>query len=467
MMDKHDSVTFNQAWLCEAIHLKESQWGPLDDSKARLLAQNEHSPRAKIIRRAKELTQSSGLTTAITTLRSAGWLSCLVILSLAIIAGASSAFATLGNGSQPVNIVWALLSLLGLNFLSLIIWIVTLLSPTASGGRLAQLWPWLTRKIARGPDIGLAVQAWWSVWHHAHATRWLLSAGTHLIWMILLLAATAATLFALSTGQYDFVWETTVLSSEVFVKGVGRLAVIPQWLGFPVPDPELVRASSSVSHSSADVTRRLWSGWLLGCLIIYGVLPRFFLWLLSTFIVLRRRAHIEPDLTSPYYVAVLSRMHSTNPHSTDAPPPASVFKIDAKKSPYSSNTFHTEYLLIAIEPDPHDSWPPEGIGSIVTCVGPIDSRESRQHVLGTIAQTRPRNLVLVCDARHSPDRGTLRLITDLSECANKTLIWLRHSQASNAHTEAWRTQLRDHTTLELKIQDDAASVMQWLERHHD
>lgn len=466
-MEKHDPVTFNQAWLCEVIHLRESQWGTQDDSKARLLAQNERSPLAKIIRRAQALNQASGLTTTIQTLNSASWLAFFVILSVAIIAGVSSAFAALGNGTQPVNIVWALLSLLGLNFLSLIIWCVALLSPTASGGRLAQLWPWLTRKIARGPDIGLAVQAWWSVWHQARATRWLLSAGTHLIWMIFLVAATAATLFALSTRQYDFVWETTVLSSEIFVKGVGQLAVIPQWLGFPVPDPELVRTSGSVSQNSIETTRKLWSGWLLGCLMIYGVLPRFFLWLMSTFIVMNRRAHIEPDLTSPYYVAVLNRMHSTHLHSADTPPPASVFKIDAQKSSSSSNTFNTEYLLIAIEPDPQDIWPPEGIGSIVTCAGPIDSRASRHQVLSTMAQTRPKNLVLVCDARHSPDRGTLRLITDLSEYADKTLVWLRHSQASNAHTEAWRTQLGNHTALELKARDDAASVMQWIERHHD
>ena len=467
MMDRHDSVTFNQAWLCEVIHLRESQWGPQDDSKARLLAQNERSPLAKIIRRANALNQSSGLTTAMTTLSSAGWLAFFVIFCVAVIAGVSSAFATLGNGTHPINIVWALLSLLGLNFLSLVIWCVTLLSPNASGGRLAQLWPWLTRKIARGPDIGLAVQAWWSVWHQARAARWLLSAGTHLIWLILLLAATAATLFALSTRQYDFVWETTVLSSEVFVNGVGRLAVIPQWLGFPVPDPELVRASGSVSQHSADVMRRLWSGWLLGCLMIYGVLPRFLLWLISTCIVLKRRANIKPDLTSPYYVAVLNRMRSTTLHSDDTSPPESVFIIDPKKSPYPSNTFNTKYLLIAIEPDPQDIWPPEGIGSIVTCVGPIDSRASRHQVLSTMAQTRPKNLVLVCDARHSPDRGTLRLITDLSECANKTLIWLRHSHATHTHTEAWRSQLRNHTALEVKISDDAASVMQWFERHHD
>lgn len=466
-MEKQESVTFKQAWLCEAIHLKESQWGPQDDSKARLLAQNEYTPIAKIIRRATELSQASGLTTSITKLSAAGWLAFFVILGLAILTGVSSAFATLGNGTQPVNIVWALLSLLGLNLLSLIIWCITLLSPTATGGRLAQLWPWLTRKLARGPDMGLAVQAWWSVWHQARATRWLLSTGTHLIWMTLLLAATGATLFALSTRQYDFVWETTVLSPDVFVNWVGWLAVIPQWFGFTVPDAEIVRTSTLVSQHDAEIARRLWSGWLVGCLVIYGVLPRVVLSLVCSLIVVRRRAHIKPDLLSPYYVAVLSRIPSFIHHADDTAPPPSIFDIGNDHPPYAGEAHTTEHLLIAIEPDPKDLWPPEGIGSIVSCVGPIDSRESRQQILRKMAQVRPNNLVLVCDARHSPDRGTLRLLRDLSECAKRTLVWLRHNQDSQAHTPAWLSQLRDLPEIKLNIRDDTASVMQWLERHHD
>lgn len=466
-MEKQESVTFKQAWLCEAIRLRESQWGPQDDSKARLLAQNEYTPIAKIIRRATELSQSSGLSTSITKLSAAGWLAFFVILGLAILTGASSAFAALGNGTQPINIVWALLSLLGLNLLSLIIWCVTLLSPTATGGRLAQLWPWLTRKLVRGPDMGLAVQAWWSVWHQARATRWLLSTGTHLIWLTLLLAATGATLFALSTRQYDFVWETTVLSSDVFVNWVGWLAVIPQWFGFTVPDSDIVRTSTLVSQHDSEIARRLWSGWLLGCLVIYGILPRVVLSLACSLIVDRRRAHIKPDLLSPYYVAVLNRLPSFIHHSDDKAPPPSVFDIGNDHPPHVGEIFTTEHLLIAIEPDPKDIWPPEGIGSIVSCVGPIDSRESRQQILRKMAQVRPNNLVLVCDARHSPDRGTLRLIRDLSECAKRTLVWLRHSQDSHAHTPAWLSQLRDLPEIKLNIRDDTASVMQWLERHHD
>lgn len=220
----------------------------------------------------------------------------------------SLALAALGHATQPVNIVWALLTLLGLNTFSLLLWSVMLLSPTASGGRFALLWPWLTRKLARGPEMGLAVQAWWSVWSQAQATRWILSLGTHLIWLNILLAAALVMLFTLSTRQYDFVWETTVLSPDFFIRTIGWLSVIPHWFGFAVPDSESIRMSGSVVANNHDALRRLWSEWLLGCLTVYGILPRFFLGLLSGLIVAKRRSRISPDLSSPYYEALIKKM---------------------------------------------------------------------------------------------------------------------------------------------------------------
>lgn len=465
-MNKSDTLSFKQVWLCEAIHLRESQWGPLDDSKARLLAQQERSPLAKVVSRAQTLSHAIGLTTTIKTLSAAGWFAVFFILIAAVIGGTSLALSALGAGTQPVNIVWALISLLGLNILSLTLWCLSLLSPTASGGRLVQLWPWLTRKLARGPNMGLAVQAWWSVWHQAHATRWLLSTGTHLIWMTLSVAATVTLLLALSTRQYDFVWETTVLSSEVFVKWIGYLSFVPQWLGFAVPDHDMVRVSSSVSQQNAELSRRLWSGWLLGCLLIYGVLPRVFFALLSG-LILKRYSRLKPDLSSPYYSAVLSRMPEFGVQTDGAKPLESIFKTVLDRNNNENDPWNSEHLLIAIELDPTDEWPPAGIGAALSFAIPVDSKASRQQTLLNTANTRPHSLVVACDARHSPDRGTLRLIADLSACSKRTLVWLRHTQTAHAHTEAWVTQLRDLPHIELCVHDDGASIMQWLERHRD
>jgi hypothetical protein len=59
------------------------------------------------------------------------------------------------------------------------------------------------------------------------------------------------------------------------------------------------------------------------------------------------------------------------------------------------------------------------------------------------------------------------LVADLSAYSKRTLLWLRHSQADHAHTEAWVTQLRDLPHIELSVRNDGVSIMQWLERHHD
>lgn len=466
-MEKSEPISFRQAWLCEAVHLRESQWGPHDDSKARRLAQHELSPLSKVVRRAQTLSESSGLIQSIDKLSTAGWLAFLALLGLAIFSGATMGFASLGHSAQPVNIVTAFFILLGLNSLSLIVWCVTMLSPHATGGLLVQLWPKLTLFFARGPNMALAIQAWWSLWRQAQATRWLFSASTHLLWVTILTGAAGAMLFALSTRQYDFVWETTVLSSDVFVKWAGWLAVIPQWLGFSVPDEQLIGASSSILQNNAESARRLWSGWLFGCLVTYGILPRVVLTVISALIVFISRARIRPNLSDPYYVSVLNRIPNPDQISDGLAPDPSVFSVRTGTGQNVSNTGHTEHILIAIEPDPSDPWPPDGIGNAVTCIGPIDSRESRHHAQAMVTQTRPINLVLVCDARHSPDRGTLRLLGELSDYSKRTLLWLRHSQSNHAHTEAWLSQLRSLPKIELRIRDDAVNVMQWLERYHD
>lgn len=466
-MQKHGKLSFYQAWLCEAIRLKESQWGPLDDNKARRLAQKEHSPLAKVAIRAQELSQSIGLTNTVSTLSSAGWLALVLTFSGAIITGAGLAFAALGSGTQPVNIVWALMTLLGFNFIFLILWCIAILFPKTSGGRLGQLWPWMTRKLARRPNMGLAVQAWWTVLHQAQVTRWLLSTGTHLIWMTITLAAAVTMVLVLSIRQYDFVWETTLLSPEVFVRWVSYLALLPQYLGFPIPDSETVQGSGSLPALSAESTRRLWSGWLLGCLIAYGFLPRALLALLSGILLFKRRSYIGPDLASPYYLSILNRMSSFGPRIEGEAHLDSILNEGIDPRAIENRLWTNDNLLIPIELDSNEDWPPSGLGAALNVSSSIDSGESRKRILMVTAQTRPNSLVLACDTRHSPDRGTMRLIADLSELSKRTLLWLRHSQAAHAHTEAWLTQLRSLPHLDLIIHDDTEGVMQWLERHHE
>lgn len=466
-MKRSEPISFKQSWLCEAIHHKESEWGPLDDSKAVRLAQHGLSNLDKIVRRAEELSVSSGVLTGISNFISVGRIVLLLMFVFAIFAGAIATSTVLERSPEPVNITWAIVSLLGINLLSLVLWLFALLSPSASGGILAQLWPWLTRKFARGPDMALAIQSLWSVLGQSGTKRWVLSTVTHVFWLTLSVSASVTLYLMLSTRQYDFVWSTTVLSPEVFVEWTERLATVPKWFGYAVPDSETVLASAAVSAINPESTRRLWSTWLIGCLVAYGILPRLFLSILSVAMVLIRRNAMQPDLSTPYYISVLNRIPSTDSLTDDRTPKDSVFVIPTDHTDQSRRAHQTQNILIAIELNPDDTWPPEGLDTSVSCTEPIDSRESRKLVLDTLMRARPKNLVLACDARHTPDRGSMRLIVDLSELSARTLVWLRHSQSSHAHTEAWLSQLGGLSGIEYKLRDDTASVMQWLERHHD
>jgi len=462
-----DKISFDQAWLCETLRLQETQWGARDDSKARLLASHEQTPLKKIARRAESLGQDIGLLGAMVQLKKAGWIALLLSFCIIIFAGVLSAQAALGRGTVPVNVTWAILSLLGLNILSLLVWCTAVMSASASGGWLTQFWPWLTRKIARGPNVGLAAQAWWSLWHQANATRWVMSAGTHLFWLIFSLAALVTLMILLSIRQYDFVWETTVLSPGVFVSAVNTLAVIPQWLGFVVPDSQIVRLSASVSQPNAETTRILWSGWLIGCLVVYGVIPRALLVLLSILLLIKRSRLTQPDISSPYYEAVLSRITPAFSAPEGMPPHGVVIEAPKGAGRNYEGEWQTKYLITAIEPDPTEAWPPPGIGTAVASAGTIDSHASRQHILFLLSSARPQRLAIACDARHSPDRGTLRLIADLSSFAKHSLIWLRYTKVPDAHAPAWQAQLQTIPGLEILSSDESRTVMQWFERHHD
>jgi len=466
-MDKSERISFYQAWLCEAIRLQETQWGARDDSKARLLAQSAPTPLKKITSRAVTLSQDSGIASAVAQIKKVGWAVVIFTLVLAVLAGSITSFSALGNGMTPVNVVWAFMTLLAFNLLSMAVWCITMLSPKASGGWLTQFWPWLTRKLARGPNISLAAQAWWSLWHQAQATRWVMSAGTHVIWLTVSLATSVFMLFSLSTREYDFVWETTVLSPDIFVNWVGILSAIPQWFGFEVPDSQIVRMSGSIPQANAEATRILWSSWLLGSLIVYGIIPRAILALLSFLILIKRSRLTAPEITSPYYASVLNRTHPAFFAPDGSPPPSSSFVLSTGSTLQKDDDWKTQYVITAIEPDPKDVWPPTGIGSAVTSTSPIDSRESRQQMILTLSRALPQCLVITCDARHTPDRGTLRLIADLADFAKYTLVWLRHSNVTDAHTAAWKTQVQNLHGIELLSVDESSNVMQWFGRHHE
>lgn len=401
------------------------------------------------------------LSAGIQKIRQASLIALLLASVIAMAAGSSAAWSSLGDGRQPVNVVWALASLIGINLISLLAWLVSQVLTVRQGGWIADGWLWLTERLARGPANSLALQAWWSMWQRAGCQRWILSGVTHAIWSIATVSASVVMLLALSARHFTFAWETTLLSADVFVWLTQTVGWLPSTIGFITPDIETIRNSGLVASAHPDA-QRLWSSWLIGCVVMYGLIPRLLFFLLSVLMVSRARQRINPDLSDPYYLQLVQRMEPMAQPPSGTAPPDSVMRVSGHQQAAPASLTDA-CLMTAIEPDNDGSWPPMGVGTRVQMLDAIDSRASRQTVTYVIAASAPRKLAIAIDARHTPDRGTLRMIQELSAHAGQTLAWLRHGQDSQARTSLWQSSLLTGPRLQIVVSDQTQDVMKWFE----
>jgi len=412
---------FNDLWLTETIRLREEFAGPLEDGEANRRARAAGGDLARRIRtRALWLAERDGLLAALRHWRQGGGLALAMLLLCALTGGAGLALAALGPEHKgPINVFWALGSLLGLNLLTLIAWLLGLFLTGDSGGALGRLWLWLSEKLARDTRAAQLVPALMLLLQNQRLGRWGLGLLVHGFWLLALTAALVTLLALLSTRSYGFYWETTLLSGDTFVALTQALGALPSTLGFAMPDAGTIRASADRALSG-EAVRQAWAGWLLGVLVVYGLLPRLLLALLCLGRWLSGRARLAPDLSLPGYRLLTERLQPSSERLgvCDAAPE----KLPEAYA-YTRDGLAEGALLVAVELDDRRAWPPElpdGVGN----AGILDSREQRRLLLDRLAGRPPARLAVAVEPLRSPDRGTLALLGELSRSAGRTRVWL-------------------------------------------
>ncbi|WP_252273585.1 DUF2868 domain-containing protein [Pseudomonas subflava] len=449
-------------WLCEAVRLREEHAGPLEDSEANRLARQTGTDLAtRIQARALFLAGRDGQTRALRHWLQGGRLALLALAVLALLSGAALAFAALGDGSRPVNVFWALGSLLGLHLLTLLGWLFGLLFAGEHQAALGRLWLWLSEKLARDAAAAQLGPALVLLLRRRRLNRWLLGALVHGLWLLALGCAAVMLLLLLSTRRYGFVWETTLLSGDAFVTLTHLLGGLPALLGFPLPDVETIRASGAAALTD-EAARHAWAGWLLGVLLVFGLLPRALLLLLCLWRWRHGSMRLSLDLDLPAYRLLAERLQ---------PPAERLGVIDpapaALPEPHAGQRLEAGggALLVAVELDAGRPWPP-ALGKGVADAGVLDGREQRQRLLDQLGRFPPARLAIAVDPRRSPDRGTLALLGELSRNAAATRIWLLPPPPGEALDSQrlgdWHEALQ---RLGLTFSD--ASPAAWLERGHD
>ncbi|MFP6848445.1 MAG: DUF2868 domain-containing protein [Pseudomonas sp.] len=419
-LDKPALNRLQRLWLCEALRLREEHAGPLDDDEANRHAQRSASDLpARIEARALWLANRDGQTQALQHWLHGARLALGLLLLLAVLSGAGLAFSALGDGQRPVNVFWALGSLLGMHLLLLLGWLLNLLLAGKHPGALGRLWLWLSEKLARDASAAQLGPALLLLLQRQRLNRWLVGLLVHGLWLLALLSALLLTLALLATRRYGFVWETTLLSSDTFVGLTHALGALPALLGFAVPSAEVIRASGDTALLD-EAARHAWAGWLLGVLLVFGILPRLLLGLLCLWRWQVGQARLALDLNMPGYSLLRERLQPSSERLgvCDAEP-AQLYQPQAGN--HSAETQGA--LLVAIELDPQRHWPP-ALPKSVSNAGIIDSREQRKQLLDQLSRFPPARLLLACDPRRSPDRGSLALLGELARSSASTRIWL-------------------------------------------
>jgi hypothetical protein len=454
--------SFDRLWLTEAVRLREEHAGPLDDDEANRQARAQGGELSELIEyRALWLGRRDGLIEALRHWRQGSKLAGIALVLLALFTGAGLALAALGDGVRPVNVFWALGSLLGLNLLTLLGWLLGFFLAGDSGGALGRLWLWLSEKLARDARAVQLAPALMTVLEQRRLGRWLLGLGVHGLWLVVMLSALLSLLALLATRRYGFVWETTILGEGAFISLTQALGALPSLLGFSVPDIDQIRSSGALGNV-AESARQSWAGWLVGVVLVYGLLTRLLLALLCLWRWRRGLAQLRLDLQLPAYRLLRERLQPPSERLgiTDAAPaelhaPNAGTQLDGSEGA----------VLVGIELDQSQRWPPK-LPKSVADAGVLDDREQRRRLLEQLTRFPPQRLAIACDPRRSPDRGTLTLIGELSRCAAQSRVWLLQPPAGEGLDS---NRLQDwHQALDsLGLPHSGSAPMTWLETGHD
>lgn len=455
--DENRKSAAGDALFIEAIALVE-QAGPLEDAQAmRTAAADFDASDARIAARARALGARIGLQDTLARARSmAPWIA-FGLVALVVLAGLTLAGTVVGE--RRINVMVALVSLLGAHVVTLVFWLAGLALPaTAFRFSFGGVWLALTARVAggRSGQAPVLLRATTRLLARARLLPWALGFVSHAVWTLSFAVVLASLLFALAFRNYTLSWESTILEPTFFVRGVQVLGALPALLGFPVPDAATVLGAAQADGNG----QRAWALWLTGCIVCYGLLPRALLMLVCALVWRVRKPSIRADTAAPAYRKLVARFEAMAPaHVVDADPGAPV--ATAPRGLGAGQTTDAR-MAIGFELPAEWPWPPAALDAADVIAVRIDgSAAQRQRVLDHMANARPRSVLIACHASASPDRGTARFLRDAAALAGECRLWLATQEGSTdaGGVQRWRAWLADMGLAELKASDVLADVV--------
>ena len=345
------------------------------------------------------------------------------------------------QGTQ-INFFWAFALFFIPNLLALCLWLLFFLRPgLLTHAWLARFGLFLLKTVekrfnpqaAQDPHFWPLFRCYFKIRFSEELGRYQLSVLTHLLWLSYFLGASLMLVIMLATHQVDFIWQTTILSLANFQWLTELLAYIPDLLGFPVPNLEQIQQSHLGTVNiivDAQQSRFAWSSLLISSLLIYGVVPRFFLFLLMQFLLKRERKQFSLNLSSPYYVQLRQQL-KPNVTSLGVSDPDR-FKVTPSEHLYteiSSQPLPASFYPVAVELSEKQlmicqkhikQYSPEHSGALKH----ICDFQAQQSLLKDFAEIKQQAVVLYVTLSRLPDRGLSGFIRSLTRLGHKSFYLL-------------------------------------------
>lgn len=422
---------FDDRLLAEAIRLHEDSGSlSMDVSTADTLGLRaggdfEH----RIIARAVSIDKAAGVGASLVNVRGAFRFALVGILVASAAAGAGAVQAAMGTERDNiVNVYVLLFVILGVETLALLAWsLFTLMGSGRVNGVPGRLVAEISRRFVllthRNPTHVSALRAVGSIVADRSIGRWGLASVTHAAWSLFLVVAVVMMLFLLSTRSYVFVWETTILSPETYVAVTRYLAIGPEILGLGAPGEDEVRGSQWLGQgTAADVARDAWARLLLGSVVIYGLLPRLALLVMSVLLYRRGCRQFRLDTARPGYARLVPRL---------MPRAAGLGFVDSSEGiePHRSSTRGSSAIrrikcnpagptaMMGLETSlDSQMWPPRMEGMQILDLGQSGGGGAFRGSLETLrrADPAPRLLILACSLVSPPDRGMFAFLETIT-----------------------------------------------------
>lgn len=331
--------------------------------------------------------------------------------------------------AKELNFFYILVSLLGFHTLMLLLWLGwMIIAPRNTTGFLTTLIR--PSAIVRTKDVvtQASVQLYEEQLQHA-GMKWYISRISHQFWLASLIGMLAGLVMMLLIKDYTFIWESTLLQNTAVTKIVEILAYLPNLVGFPTPTAANIIEAQTHPQGTFPMTEFHWAMLLIGSLLIYGIVPRFLVWLFSLIMVKSRRFKL--DIKQPYYQKILDYWQRGVIDPDDSP-------VETKPIAPTARVSQAKKLVALLEyPYPDEYWYQFAGGHNIDYFGILDDREDMEKMAEVLQkslaltadnlsknalQSAPIQVLLGIPPQALPDRGTMRKLDKIASLATGGLI---------------------------------------------